>query len=184
MITKSEWEEARQWAWDYIKKAGVVVKDEDFNLIEVVDLGLGEIQSTGLQILTFFSTEWVGVKLLILRPHQFFPQHKHPPSKVGSYPGKTEIFRGQCGILYLYVPGKATTNPKANPPSHHKRYINVWHEIVIFPGDQYVNHPNTWHWFQAGIEGAAVWSFSSKVTDAEDQFMDPSIIRKTIVVEG
>ena len=48
---------------------------------------------------------WVGVKLLVLRPNQFFPQHRHPPSLAENYPGKEEIFRRQWGEAYLYVPG-------------------------------------------------------------------------------
>ena len=181
MITRQEWQEARDWAWDLVRKAGIVVRDEEINQIEVADLGLGELPITGLQILTLVSTQWVGAKLLILRPHQFFPQHRHPPSPTEDYPGKEEIFRGQWGEAYLYVPGEPTPNPKGNPPSHRKAYCTVWHEIVLGPGDQFRCPPDTWHWFQAGPEGAIVWSFSSKVTDAADIFLDPQVTRQTII---
>src|SRR3712207_4251608 len=99
MITRREWEEARDWAWDFVKQSGVVLTDADKERIEVADLGLGDLPATGLQILTLVSTEWLGVKLLILRPHQFFPQHRHPPSLTENYPGKEETFRGQAGEL-------------------------------------------------------------------------------------
>ncbi len=43
--------------------------------------------------------------------------------------------------------------------------------------------PNTWHWFQAGPKGTIVWSISSRVTDFQDQFRDPQVVRKTIIVD-
>lgn len=181
MITRQEWQEARDWAWDLVREIGIVVRDEEAERVEVADLGLGELSITGLQILTLVSTEWVGAKLLILRPNQFFPQHRHPPSPTEGYPGKEEIFRGQWGKAYLYVPGEATQVPKVNPPAHRRAHCTVWHEVALRPGDQYRCPPDTWHWFQAGRDGAVVWSFSSKVTDAADVFLDPQVTRQTII---
>lgn len=183
MITRQEWQEAREWAWQFVRQAGVVVGDNECDCIEVADLGLSELSITGLQILTLINTKWIGVKLLILRPHQFFPQHRHPPSRTDDYPGKEEIFRGQRGEAYLYVPGEPTATPKANPPRHRRPYCTVWHEVVLGPGDQYVCPPNTWHWFQAGPQGAVVWSFSSRTTDAQDEFTDPAVTRQTAIVD-
>jgi D-lyxose ketol-isomerase len=51
-------------------------------------------------------------------------------------------------------------------------------------GDQLTSPPDTFHWFQAGPEGAVVWSFSSKPTDVQDMFSDPDLLRKTVIVEG
>lgn len=181
MITRQEWQEARDWAWELIREIGIVIRDEEAARVEVADLGLGELPITGLQILTLVSTEWVGAKLLILKPNQFFPQHRHPPSPTEGYPGKEEIFRGQWGEAYLYVPGEPTQVPKVNPPAHRRAYCTVWHEVVLRPGDQYRCPPDTWHWFQAGTGGAVVWSFSSKVTDAADVFLDPQVTRQTII---
>lgn len=184
MITRSEWRAAREIAWEMVKRAGVVVRDEEFEHIEVADVGLSELPATGLQILTLFSTEWVAGKLLILRPNQFFPQHRHPPSEKDGSPGKQEVFRGHSGRVYLYVPGEAARAPKASPPEHRRKYCTVWHEVVLLPGDQYICPPNTWHWFQAGPEGGVMWSFSSKATDAQDEFADPQISRETVTVDG
>jgi D-lyxose ketol-isomerase len=181
MITRAEWQQARQRAWAMVKQAGVVVREAEFERMDVADVGLGELAETGLQILTLASTAYTGVKLLILMPNQVFPQHRHPP--LGDYPGKEEIFRGQWGEAYLYVPGDRTPDPRGGPPAHRRRYYDVWHEIVLRPGDQHVVAPNTWHWFQAGPDGAVVWSFSSTVTDAEDQFRDPEIIRQTVIYD-
>jgi D-lyxose ketol-isomerase len=68
---------------------------------KVADLGLSDLRATGLQVLTLLSTDWVGVKLLILQPHQLFPQHRHPPSATDNYFGKEETFWEQWGKLYL-----------------------------------------------------------------------------------
>lgn len=178
MTTRGEIEAARDFVWALVKQAGVALRDEERANIEVADLGLGELETTGLQILTLVSTPVVGVKLLVLRPNQFFPQHRHPPSLTKDYPGKQEIFRGQWGEAYLYVPGPPTPHPTASPPPQRRAYCTVWHEVILRPGDQYISPPNTWHWFQAGPAGAVVWSFSSKVTDAQDQFTDPAVVRR------
>jgi D-lyxose ketol-isomerase len=184
MISRAEYEAARLWAWRRVREAGIPLRESDLEGMDVADLGLGELAVTGLQILTLASTEWVGAKLLILRPHQFFPQHRHPPSVDGSYPGKTEVFRGQHGLAWLYTEGPPTPSPRVAPPSLRARWCTVAAEVRLGPGDQYVMAPNTWHWFMAGAEGAVVWSVSSKVTDSADQFSDPQVVRRTHIVES
>ena len=176
-LSRSGRDEAVAWAWEFVQQAGVPLRPGDRERIEVADLGLGELEITGLQILTLAAGEWVGLKLLILRPHQFFPQHRHPPSPAEGYPGKTEILRGQYGVAYLYVPGIPTPRPSVSPPAHRRRHCTVLHEVPLHPGDQYVCPPDTWHWFQAGAPGAVLWSISSRVTDAEDRFADPQVVR-------
>jgi D-lyxose ketol-isomerase len=54
---------------------------------------------------------------------------------------------------------------------------------VLRPGDQFTSPPDTFHWFQAGPQGAVVWSFSSRATDVADVFADPDVRRKTVIVE-
>lgn len=177
MIEQAEWQEARRWVREFAEEAGLPLAEPEFDKLEVADLGLGELAVTGLQILTLASTDWVGVKLLFLRPKQFFPQHRHPPSVREDYPGKTEVLRGHYGEAYLYVPGPETEQPKVSPPPHRRPFCTVWKEISLLPGQQYICPPNTWHWFQAGAAGAIVWSISSKPTDAADQFSDPRVVR-------
>ena len=53
----------------------------------------------------------------------------------------------------------------------------------LLPGDQLILPPGTKHWFQAGPQGAVMYSFSTTVRDVLDQFSDPSIIRKTEIIE-
>ncbi len=170
-----KFEIARQRAAEMIREANILACEQELAQIAVVDLGLGELEQTGLQILTLVSTKEVGVKVLVLFPHQTFAQHKHPP--LGEYAGKEETFRCQWGELYLYQPGEPTPNPRASPPAHRRHTYTVWNETVLCPGDQITSPPNTYHWFQAGPQGAVVWSFSSRVTDAVDQFSDPEVRR-------
>lgn len=183
LLKRSEWYKNREWAWNFIKDTGFHVNNREYHNISVVDLGLNELDTTGLIILTLFETEWVGAKLLIMKPYQFFPQHRHPPLRNEGFPGKTEVIRGYWGNFYLIVPGKKTSTLNVNPPLHRRKYIDIWHEIEINPGDQYIIPPNAWHWFQAGSKGAIVWSISSRVTDVQDQFRDPEVIRKTVIIE-
>jgi D-lyxose ketol-isomerase len=66
-------------------------------------------------------------------------------------------------------------------PAERRNAFTVWHEIVLRPGEQCTLPPNTWHWFQAGDEGAIVSEFSSYNRDERDLFRDPDIQRQTIV---
>jgi D-lyxose ketol-isomerase len=183
MITRAQAEAARRRALELIQRAGVVVRAEELAKIEVPDFGLSEQEQTGLQILTLVNTPNIGVKVIALFPHQLCPQHRHPP--LGEdYPGKEETFRGQWGELYVYEPGEPTLTPRANPPAHRRHTYTVWHETILRPGDQLTSLPNTWHWFQAGPEGAVVWSYSSRAVDLEDAFTDPQVRRRTVIVEG
>jgi D-lyxose ketol-isomerase len=179
MITRAQAESARRQAAELLEQAGVVASERELRKMEVVDLGLGELEQTGLQILTLVSTRAIGVKVLVSLPDQIFPQHKHPP--LGDYPGKEETFRCQWGELYLYTEGEPTPHPKAEPPSHRRQTYTVWHEVVLHPGDQSTSPPNTFHWFQGGPCGAVVWSFSSRPTDVEDVFADPEARRETLI---
>ena len=181
MITPTEYESARRQAADLLERAGIIARADEIEGIEVVDLGLGELEQTGLQILTMINTEAIAIKVLALLPNQTFAEHRHP--SVGVYPGKEETFRCQWGQARVYVPGEPSQAPRGHPPAGRERHYTARHEIILHPGDQYTVPPDTWHWFQAGPEGAVVWSFSSRATDAEDEFTDPQVVRATQVGE-
>ena len=179
MITQQERKRAIQHAWTLCQKSGFPLVDHEIDQIEVADFGLSEFRTSGLAILTLQVTQEVGIKLIALYPWQACPQHRHPV--VGDYPGKEETFRGLMGEVYLYVPGEPTPNPRARLPEHRRPHYSVWHEIVLGPGDQHYSPPNEWHWFQAGPEGAVMWSWSSRPSDYQDDFSDPEVTRRTII---
>lgn len=181
MITRSEQELARKRAAEILAKAGLAVRQDEIDQMEVADFGLGELQQSGAQIVTLVDTEKIAAKLLVLLPNQTEPEHKHPP--LGDYPGKEETIRCEWGELYLYSPGEPTPNPKGHPTEHRRHTYTVWHESVLRPGDQITFRPNVPHWFQAGPEGAVIWSFSTKAIDVEDVFTDPDVQRETVVVD-
>src|SRR5579862_5323481 len=108
--------------------AGIVLRPDEVEAIEVTDLGLGDLERCGLQIVVYVNTERVCAKELVLFPHQTCPEHRHPP--IGADPGKEETFRCRQGTVLLHLAGRD--------------------EIVLAPGDQYTIPPDTLHWFQAG----------------------------------
>jgi D-lyxose ketol-isomerase len=164
-----------------LKRTGIVARQEELEQIEVADFGLGELEQSGVQILTLVDTEKIAVKVLALFPYQTEPEHNHPP--LGGYPGKEETLRCEWGELYLYTPGEPTSEPIASPPAHRRHTYTVWHEHLLRPGEQITLQPNIPHWFQGGPEGAVVWTFSTKAIDVEDAFTDPDVLRKTAVAD-
>ena len=135
--------------------AGIVLRPDERDAIEVADFGLGRHDELGLQIVVYVNTERVCAKELVLFPGQTCPEHRHPP--VADDPGKEETFRCRTGLVRLHVEGEG--------------------EIVLRPGDQHTIPPDTLHWFQAGEDGAVVSEFSTRSRDETDVFTDPRIRR-------
>jgi D-lyxose ketol-isomerase len=181
MLTKDEVSKAQTRAIEYFRKAGIVLTEEEKKHIEVADFGLADLANTGLELVTYVNTDRCCAKELILFPRQTCPEHRHPPISAAN-PGKEETFRCRWGEVYLYVPGKATWNPKAKAPAGREKTYTVWHEVTLRPGEQYTLAPDTLHWFQAGDEGAVVSEFSTRSTDEADVFTDGDI-RRTPKVE-
>jgi len=179
MITRAELESARQRAVVLLERAGIVVRSDELERIEVADMGLSELEQSGVQILTLVDTERIAAKVLVLLPYQIEPEHRHP--RLGDYPGKEETIRCWWGELRLYTPGEPTPNPIAFPPAHRRQTYTVWHEHIMHPGDQVTIPPNELHWFQGGPEGTVIWSFSTKAIDVSDIFTDPDVRRMTLV---
>jgi len=169
-------QEARQRALDLLRRAGIVVTRREAETMEIADLGRGDLERIGLQVIVYENNERYCAKELILFPRQFFPEHRHPPIDARN-PGKQETFRCRFGEVYLYIPGAPTAQPKARVPEPYASRVTVHHEIVLRPGDQYTLPPDTLHWFQAGDAGAVVSEFSSTSLDETDVFTDPSIRR-------
>jgi len=180
VITKHQYEEARNKALEYFEKAGIVLTEEEKQNIEVADFGLGDLKNIGLELITYVNTERCCAKELILFPGQTCPEHRHPP--IGNDPGKEETFRCRWGEVYLYVPGEPAKDMKAKIPKNTPGAFTVFHEIILRPGEQYTLMPDTLHWFQAGPEGAVISEFSTKSRDEADIFSDKDIKRMPEVI--
>lgn len=178
MIKRAEVEIARRRAEKMLRQAGIILTTEEASAIEVADCGLGALEQEGLELVTYVNNDRYCAKELVLFPRQTFPQHRHPP--VISKPGKQETFRCRWGIVYLYVSGQPASRPHCHPPANNAHWYTVWHEIVLEPGHQYTIPPDTWHWFQAGGEGAIVSEFSSTSADEADIFMNPAVVRTPV----
>src|SRR4051812_4937983 len=177
MLTRKEVETARARARAYFARAGIVLTPAEAADIEVADFGLGQLEATGLQLVTYVNTERVCAKELVLFPKQTCPEHRHPP--MAGEPGKEETFRCRWGKVYLYVAGNAVADGKAQcrPPAGRERSYTVWREVVLEPGQQHTIPANTLHWFQAGEDGAVVSEFSTSSRDESDIFTDREIER-------
>ena len=166
----------RERAHEMLQKAGIVLTPEEKENIEIADCGFDDIENCGLQVVVYENNDRYCAKELVLFPRQMCPEHRHPP--IGERKiGKQETFRCRWGEVYLYVEGEPAPNPKAKVLSEYRKYLSVWKEIVLRPGDQYTLLENTKHWFQAGDEGCVVSEFSSASVDEEDVFTDPRVRR-------
>lgn len=161
---------------DFLLNKGTVLTQQEIESIEIAELGLNEFETTGLALLTYVNNDRYCAKELVLLPRQTCPEHKHPPLSVTN-PGKLETFRCRWGKVFLYVEGEPTDKLQSIIPSGSEPYYTVFHEIELNPGDQYDVPPNTFHWFQAGGDGAIISEFSSACYDETDVFTDPRIIR-------
>ncbi len=180
MITRDQYEFLCKTTEDYLGRAGIVLTGAERGQIEVADFGLGEVESQGLEIITYVNTARCCAKELVMLPMQTCPEHLHPP--VDGEPGKEETFRCRWGTVYLYVDGPPTQSPSGVKPVGSEQHYKVAHEVVLHPGDQHTIFPGTAHWFQAGPEGAVVSEFSTRSRDESDTFTDPRIMRAPEVV--
>ena len=172
-MNRAQYNERVAIALDYYAKAGIVLTDDEKARIEVADFGLGVVENVGLQLLTYINTDRVCAKEMVLTPYQTCPEHKHVPT--AGMEGKEETFRCRFGKVYLYVAGEGSADAiGARMPATDVTYF---HEVVLLPGEQYTIMPETWHWFQAGEDGAVISEFSTRSTDETDVFTDSRIVR-------
>lgn len=181
MLDKKQFEEARLGAIEYFERAGIVLTEQEKQNIEVADFGLSDLHKIGLEVLVYINTARVCAKELVMFPGQTCPEHIHPTKN--GIPGKEETFRCRWGKVYLYVSGEKTGIAKYEGLENYKEFLQVAHEVVLNPGEQYTLTPDTLHWFRAGNEGAVVSEFSTSSTDDQDIFTDPRINRFTKLTE-
>ena len=163
-----------------LEESGFEFTDEELASMVCADFGLSRPRREGLQVLTFIDTDYLGAKAIILLPEQTMLEHWHPQR--GEDPGKEETLRCLFGTCRVYVPGKATIS-RGFIPEGQGEFYTCRNEILLEPTAQYTFSPGTPHWFQAGEAGTVVLSISSQVTDLDDCFTNPSVVRKTVYGE-
>lgn len=174
----NQYKEYQEKTYKELSKAGIILTDKEKENIEVADFGLNNLKEIGLQLITYINTNKVCAKEMVLFPYQTCPQHMHisgVDKNNNHFEGKEETFRVRKGTCYLYVSGNGNSDfIKAKLP---KTDVNVFKEIILHEGEQYTIYPNTWHWFQAGENGAIISEFSTTSRDEYDIFLDKNIIR-------
>jgi D-lyxose ketol-isomerase len=175
-VTRQDYLGGQQQAMELLRKAGLSFTERELKGIEVADFGLNDLAREGAQILTVVQSQRLSVKLLVLFPQQTEPEHWHPP--VGEHPGKEETIRIVAGTLYLYLTG-ANTLKNGNIPKGKEQFYTARRELVMNANDQITLQPGEKHWFQAGPDGAVLYSFSTVARDILDKFSDPNVVRLT-----
>jgi D-lyxose ketol-isomerase len=177
MLTEEQYKSSQLKAGEMIKKSGIFITDAEISGIIVHNWGLDNFYEEGLMVLTWFATERISARVLVLFPNQTEPEHWHPP--LPTNPGKEEIIRAVYGDLRFYLPGEDNLKEGFIPASN-RQYYTLRNEIIMKPGDQLILTPGTKHWFQAGPEGAVFYSFATCVSDGTDKFENPNIKRMQI----
>ena len=91
MISHSQVQAAQARAAQMLAQAGIIITPGEHQNIEVAELGLGELESTGLELVVYVNTDRYCAKELILFPRQTCPEHRHPD--IDGSAGKMETFR-------------------------------------------------------------------------------------------
>jgi D-lyxose ketol-isomerase len=177
-MVKERLQQYRLVTMQYLSDAGIVLTPSGQNQIEIVDFGLGHLDTEGLELITYINTDRYCAKELVLFPMQTCPEHLHPP--VGNDPGKEETFRCRSGLVRLFVEGAPTAPKGACIPPGSEAFYTAAHEVTLRPGEQFTIMPGIRHWFQAGETGAVISEFSSTSRDSLDIFTDHRISRKPL----
>ncbi len=188
MLSRSEVREYQRQAAARLRGAGVALAPADEGAIEIADFGLGRFEKEGLGLLVYVNNERYCAKELVMWPRQRCPQHRHPP--FGGGPGKMETFRCRWGRVRLFVGEAGEGTPSGSlrspppPPAAGEGAMGKYQllrEVGLEPGGLFTIPPDTWHWFEAGEEGAVVSEFSSASRDELDVFLDERVRRETVI---
>jgi D-lyxose ketol-isomerase len=68
MTSKEEIEEARKRAFEMLKRAGIVITEEEKRNMEIADFGLNDLAKFGLEIVVYINNERYCAKELVLFP--------------------------------------------------------------------------------------------------------------------
>lgn len=180
-MKRSEYEQAKKQVLELYEKAGIILREDEKEQLEVADFGLNNYSEVGLACVVYVNTQRCCSKDMVLLPGQTCPEHRHAPIQEIGYEGKEETFRCRYGTCYVYVEGEATPHPVGGKPEFRNKWYTASHEYILKPGMQLTMQPNTLHWFRAGTKGAVISEFSTRSIDEYDIFTDPEILRLPVI---
>ena len=70
MITKTDKSNAQKRAAEMMRGAGIQIRDDEIDKIEVVDFGLSQLETEGVQVFTIVNTDRLAAKVLVLFANQ------------------------------------------------------------------------------------------------------------------
>ena len=177
MIPRTVFLEHKEMALAALRKNRIYISADEAASIEIADFGLSKPRVIGIQTFVLIKTDRICLKIIVLLPHQICREHKHSILHKGEQQGKEESVRILDGTLLFYQEGPASASPMHRVPEEYRDHFIVFHETVLSKGMKLTIEPATWHWFQAGSDGAIIENISTKTIDEEDLFRDPHITR-------
>ncbi len=155
-----------------IAQSGVQLTSEEKSRLRVIDFGLGDNRRIGVQYIDIACTGLIRVAVLALLSNQTLPEHVHPP--YDTQPGKEETVRCVWGEFRVYLPGAPSISRGAIPAGNEQWYT-ARREVVLNPPRSVTISPREAHWFQAGEQGAVVFTFQNRVDESRNVFTDPLV---------
>ena len=77
-MREEEKERIKARAFEYFKKAGIVLSSQEKENMEIADFGLNDFARTGLVLVVYINNFRYCAKEMVLIPNQTCPEHRHP----------------------------------------------------------------------------------------------------------
>ena len=143
----------------------------DFNLKHFTEVGLG-----GVLWIADKPGRYSSIEVFLL-PDQMIPEHWHVARPDDDVVAKMESWCVRYGSTYAYGEGPATEKPSVKVHPVQAKFVSVWHETAIRPGEVAgIQRPTEKHWQQAGSEGCILTEVSNYHDGAAIRFADPVVV--------
>jgi D-lyxose ketol-isomerase len=170
-------EKAREALGALMRYHGYPVFDGLVDGLWVSDYGLGRFTEVGLGAHIYMNQAEANYLMLdiFLLPDQMLPEHYHV--KTDDAQAKMEGWLCRWGRSYVYGEGPKTEKLHAKIPEPQRRWVTVFHETVLDPGQcTHLNRPTARHWQFAGPEGAILTEVGTYHDGAGVRHTDPNIV--------
>jgi D-lyxose ketol-isomerase len=112
---------------------------------------------------------------IYLLPNQMLPEHYHLATDKCA--PKMEGWLCRHGRSYVYGEGPKTEDMHAKIPKLQRKWVTVFHETVIDPGQSaHLNRPTARHWQFAGPQGAILTEVGTFHDGDGVRHTDPNIV--------